>query len=122
MVLWVLESCQRRRNHVPDERGIWEVGIKLSGSREEWYPLIMIYKKKYITYLVSKQSRYDIPKSASAIKTRRHCMVSTLCNFLRSRRYSRAYVWPSDRWIDSTFALGCLSTFLMRASSSEVTS
>lgn len=46
--------------------------------------------------------------------------VSTLWSFLSSRRYRRAYVWPSETSKDSILDLDWRSTFLMRLSSSEV--
>lgn len=49
-----------------------------------------------------------------------HCCVSTRCSFFNSRRYNNAYVCPSESSKDSILAFGCLSTFLIKASSSEV--
>ena len=85
--------------------------FKKSGIRSSWSLIALDVGDKNICDLY-------IPCNASVIRTRRHCMGSTRCSFLRRLRYSKEYVLPSDRSRASTLAFGWRSTFLMKANSS----
>ena len=89
--------------------------LRIGGCVRHALPLV----RKY--FAENCVPRGDKPDNASAMRTRISCMVSIRCSFLRRRRYNRAYDGPSESNTASAFALGCRSTFLIRASSSDVT-